>query len=624
MKARDLIIPYFKAHRWTIGVGLASLIVVDFMQLMIPLVIKWAVDDLTLLRADLTVLLGHAGTIAGIAVLIGVLRYVWRRCLLGTARHLEAALRDRLLGHIQTLSPSFFDRTQTGDLMAHATNDIQQVRMAAGMGLVALNDAILLGAAAIGFMLYIHAQLTLYVLIPMPFIVIGTRLMGRRMYYRYQKVQAAFADLTEALRERCAGIRMIKAHNGEPAARQEVGQVSRAYADENMKLVGVTGVFFPFMILLTNMSLAIVLYFGGRRTILAEITPGDLVAFISYLGLLSWPMMALGWVTNLIQRGGASLERLKQILQRTPDIRDRHGARPLPAPRGRVAFEQVTFAYDGDERRAVLADITLEVAPGEILGVVGPPGCGKSTLLSLLPRLYEVTRGRVTVDGRDVRDVALADLRRHIACVPQEPFMFAGTVRDNILFGCQERCHGALDGAIDDAGLRETLAHLPAQGWIRWWARRGCCFPAGKNSASPWHVRCSSMRPSSCWTTPSARWTPPPPRSSWRRCAAWPDAKPSWWRPTVWSAVRFADTIVSLQAGRQVEAGSHDQLHRRQRLLCPGARAAGAGSCGLITVMRRRTIWASPATCACSNACCPCCGRLPAPSDWHRWPWWSR
>jgi ATP-binding cassette, subfamily B, multidrug efflux pump len=559
MKARDLIIPYFKAHRWTIGVGLASLIVVDFMQLMIPLVIKWAVDDLTLLRADLTVLLGHAGTIAGIAVLIGVLRYVWRRCLLGTARHLEAALRDRLLGHIQTLSPSFFDRTQTGDLMAHATNDIQQVRMAAGMGLVALNDAILLGAAAIGFMLYIHAQLTLYVLIPMPFIVIGTRLMGRRMYYRYQKVQAAFADLTEALRERCAGIRMIKAHNGEPAARQEVGQVSRAYADENMKLVGVTGVFFPFMILLTNMSLAIVLYFGGRRTILAEITPGDLVAFISYLGLLSWPMMALGWVTNLIQRGGASLERLKQILQRTPDIRDRHGARPLPAPRGRVAFEQVTFAYDGDERRAVLADITLEVAPGEILGVVGPPGCGKSTLLSLLPRLYEVTRGRVTVDGRDVRDVALADLRRHIACVPQEPFMFAGTVRDNILFGCQERCHGALDGAIDDAGLRETLAHLPA-GLDTLVGEKGVLLSGGQKQrialARAFLIDAPILLlddPISQVDTATAAVIV----AAVRRMAG---------RKTILvashrlAAVRFAHTIVSLQAGRQVEAGSHDQL----------------------------------------------------------------
>lgn len=559
MKARDLIIPYFKAHRWTIGVGLASLIVVDFMQLMIPLVIRRAVDDLTLLRADLPVLLRHAGTIAGIAVLIGVLRYVWRRCLLGTARHLEAALRDRLLGHIQTLSASFFDRTQTGDLMAHATNDIQQVRMAAGMGLVALNDALLLGAAAIGFMLYIHVQLTLYVLIPMPFIVIGTRLLGRRMYYHYQKVQAAFADLTEALRERLAGIRMIKAHNEEPAAMQEVGQVSRAYVDQNMKLVGVIGVFFPFMMLLTNMSLAIVLYFGGRRTILAEITPGDLVAFISYLSLLSWPMMALGWVTNLIQRGGASLERLKQILQRTPDIQDRPGAHPLPAPQGRVAFEQVTFAYDGDERRAVLSGITLEVAPGEILGVVGPPGCGKSTLLSLLPRLYEVTRGRVTVDGRDVRDVALADLRRHIAYVPQEPFMFAGSVRDNILFGCQERCHGALDGAIDDAGLRETLAQLPA-GLDTLVGEKGVLLSGGQKQrialARAFLIDAPILLlddPISQVDTATAAIIV----AAVRRMAG---------RKTILvashrlAAVRFAHTIVSLQAGRPVEAGSHDQL----------------------------------------------------------------
>ncbi|RJQ84164.1 MAG: ABC transporter ATP-binding protein [Desulfobacteraceae bacterium] len=385
MKPIDLITPYFKTHRWIIVLGLLSLITVDFLQLMIPRVIKWAVDDLTLLTAGHRTLLGHAAVIALLALFIGFFRYVWRRCLLGTARHLEADLRNRFLGHIQILSAGFFDRTKTGDLMAHATNDIQQVRMAAGMGLVALNDAIVLGAAAIGFMLYINVELTLYVLIPMPLVVLASRLLGRRMHHRYQQVQASFADLTEAVRERLAGMHMIKAHNEETAAMQAVRSVSHHYVHQNMRLVGITSVFFPLMMMLTNLSLAAVLYFGGRKTILNEITPGDFVAFISYLNLLSWPMMALGWVTNMLQRGGASLARLNQIMQRQPEIKDPPHPAVIRKLHGALAFESVRFAYLPPNE--VLSDIHLTVKPGEVLGVVGPPGSGKSTLLSLVPRL---------------------------------------------------------------------------------------------------------------------------------------------------------------------------------------------------------------------------------------------
>ena len=213
MKSSALIKPYFKENRRKISIGLISLIIVDVLQLFIPRIIKWTVDGLTALHIDLGQLLIYAIYMAVIAVLIGVFRYVWRRCLLGTSRRVEEGLRNRLFSHLQTLSASYFDRTQTGDLMAHATNDIQQIRMAAGMGMVALNDAIVLGAAAIGFMLYINVTLTLFVLIPMPLISISTRFFSKKMHHRYQAVQAAFSDLTEIIRERFAGIRIIKAHN---------------------------------------------------------------------------------------------------------------------------------------------------------------------------------------------------------------------------------------------------------------------------------------------------------------------------------------------------------------------------------------------------------------------------
>ncbi|MCK5487681.1 MAG: ABC transporter ATP-binding protein, partial [Desulfobacterales bacterium] len=303
MKSIAPIKSYFKENRWKIAIGLLSLIIVDVLQLFIPRIIKWTVDGLTALQIDLGQLLIYAIYMAVIAVSIGAFRYVWRRCLLGTSRRVEEGLRNRLFAHIQILSASYFDRTQTGDLMAHATNDIQQVRMATGMGMVALNDAIVLGAAAIGFMLYINVTLTLFVLIPMPLITICARFFSKKMHRRYQSVQATFSDLTEVIRERFAGIRIIKAHNRKARETARVEAVSKEYIKENLGLVKIVGSFFPMMLLFANLSLAIVLYLGGRQTIAMTITPGDFVAFIAYLGLLTWPMMALGWVTNLIQRG---------------------------------------------------------------------------------------------------------------------------------------------------------------------------------------------------------------------------------------------------------------------------------------------------------------------------------
>ena len=272
MSSLSIITPYFSENRLRILAGMFSLIIVDVLQLIVPLVIKRTIDDLTLLRAAPGDLLGYALAIAAIASLIGVFRYTWRLCLLGTSRRVEEGLRNRLFAHLQTLSAAYFDRTRTGDLMAHATNDIQQIRMAAGMGLVAMNDAVVMGTAAVGFMLYIDPALTGVVLIPMPLIAVGTRIFSRRMHRRYQSVQASFSDLTEVVRERVAGIRLIKAHNRKAAAFEQVRASSQAYVEENLKLVNITGAFFPMMTLFTNLSMALVLLYGGRQTILLAIT----------------------------------------------------------------------------------------------------------------------------------------------------------------------------------------------------------------------------------------------------------------------------------------------------------------------------------------------------------------
>ena len=463
MKSIALIKPYLRENRLKIAIGLLSLIVVDVLQLFIPRIIKWSVDGLTAFQIETGQLLLYAVYMAVIAILIGVFRYVWRLCLLGTSRRVEEGLRNCLFAHIQTLSASFFDRTQTGDLMAHATNDIQQVRMATGMGLVALNDAIVLGAAAIGFMLYINVTLTLFVLIPMPLITISTKFFSKQMHQRYQSVQATFSDLTEVIRERFSGIRIIKAHNHKEKAANRVNVVSKEYVKENLGLVKIVGSFFPLMLLFTNLSLAIVLYLGGRQTIAQTITPGDFVAFISYLGLLTWPMMALGWVTNLIQRGRASLDRLNRILETRPAIKDDQQAKPLRRFEGRIVFENVAFRYklNGNGSPLALSRITLTVEPGSVLGIVGPPGSGKTTLVSLIPRQYEVTRGSIRVDGQDVRRLTIDNLRSHIAFMPQEPFLFAGTIRENIIFDGPLIAESRLQQVTQEAALYDTIQAFP-------------------------------------------------------------------------------------------------------------------------------------------------------------------
>jgi len=460
----SFIKPYFVENRAKILAGLLSLIIVDVLQLIIPRIIKWTVDDLTAFEIDTWQLLSYALYLVGLALLIGFFRYIWRRCLLGSSRRIEEGLRNTLFNHLQNLSASYFDDVKTGDLMAHATNDIQQIRMAAGMGMVALNDAIVLGLAAIGFMAYINIKLTAFVLIPMPLIVISTRFFSKQMHRRYQGVQAAFSELTEVIRERFVGIRIIKAHHRQTEEALRVETASRDYINKNISLVKILGSFFPMMLLFSNLSLAIVLYLGGRQTILQTITPGDFVAFISYLGLLTWPMMALGWVTNLIQRGRASLDRINKILKTVPEIRDRHDARDLKRIDGHIIFEKVFFSYSskGDAAgAATLSDINFSIEPGQVLGIIGPPGSGKSTLIGLLPRLYDHQAGKILLDGNDIRTLKISDLRSHTAFIPQEPFLFSGTIRDNITFGHPDITDERLEKAVKDAALYETINSFP-------------------------------------------------------------------------------------------------------------------------------------------------------------------
>jgi len=460
MKSYRLVKPYFLERKVWVLVGLFSLFVVDILQLFIPRIIKWAVDDLTIGNVEGAQLARYAFYVVGVAVVIGGFRYIWRRCLIGTSRRVEEGLRNRLFAHIQSLSAGYFDKTKTGDLMARATNDVQHVRMAVGMGMVALTDAVVLTVAAIGFMLYINVTLTLLALIPMPIIVVLARIMTKKMHRLYKEVQASFSDLTEIVRERFAGIRVVKAYNREESELNKLSQISQEYVNKNIRLVRVTGSLFPAMTFMTNVSVVVVLFLGGRMAIGLTITPGDFVAFISYLGLMTWPMMAMGWVINLIQRGRASLDRIDEILQTEPQIVSPVTPVSADGMKGDLFFENVDFQY-APELPQVLSRISFSLRAGQRMGIVGPTGSGKTTLCHLIPRLLDATGGRVLVDSVDVRQRSLKWLRSNMAVVPQEAFLFSGSIRENLTFGNENATFEQMVTAARAAHLYDTIKEFP-------------------------------------------------------------------------------------------------------------------------------------------------------------------
>jgi len=461
---------YFVQNRLSLVLGLLSLLFVDFLQLLIPLIIKQAIDLLTLQTApDMAmVLTKQALIIAGLALLIALFRYIWRHLLLGHSRFVERKLRDRLYQHLQTLSLSFFQRTQTGDLMARAINDINAVRMASGMGLVALVDGAVLGMAAIGFMISINLKLTLISLIPAPLVIILTRKLTRRMSKGFDAVQKTFADLTEQIREVFAGIRVIKAYGGQPWEHENVRTQSEAYVSENITLARTLAIFFPMMTLFTNTGLAIVILLGGRYAILGSITPGDFVAFISYLNLLTWPMMAMGWVTNLFQRGSAAMRRINHVLAEVPEIKDPEpsemfhrfaGNTDPPLKDASLAVNGLTFRYR-NQKAPALDHIQFTIPHGETVALVGSVGSGKTTLLRTLPRLLDVSPNTVFLAGRDTRTVPLKWLREQIGFVSQDVFLFSDTIRNNVIFGSEGISERSLKQALHVADVLEEVQLL--------------------------------------------------------------------------------------------------------------------------------------------------------------------
>ena len=453
-----LIVPYFRRYACRVGFGFATLLIVDLLQLLVPRVIKHAVDSLQDERGTPSLLLEYAGCIVLLAVMIAALRFLWRNLLLGFSRILETHLRERLFTHVLTLDRAFFQRRTPGEIMALATNDLSSVQLAGGMGLVAAVDAVFMGLAAIAFMAYINLKLTLLALAPMPVLAVATHFLSVKLHGRFKKVQEQFSRLTEFGRSAFSSIRLIKAYNQEELQAKRFDLMGEAYVRENIRLAMIYGALFPMSGFIGSVSMLLALVFGGRMAIMGTITAGDFVAVINYLFLMTWPMMAVGWVADLFQRGVTSLGRIEALLLEKPGLADPPGESQAPAIlRGDIRVKNLSFRYPG-QREPALKRIDLEVTSGDFIGVVGRTGAGKTALCHMLARFYPVDDGTIFFDGMDVNDLALSVVRSAISYVPQDVVLFSETIAFNISLGRPSATREEIEKAARAAAIHDEIA----------------------------------------------------------------------------------------------------------------------------------------------------------------------
>jgi ATP-binding cassette, subfamily B, multidrug efflux pump len=483
MRELRSLLPYLNRYRWPYLTGLALVVVSNFFATLGPRFIQHGIDALrgagqfhAVQRAVLLLL--------AVALIGGVARYGMRELLNSGSRRVETDLRDQLYLHLQRMAAEFYDRYPTGDVMARTTNDLLAVRMVAGPALMYLVDTTIRALLVAPVMIDISPRLTALALLPLLGLPVAMVSLGRVIHQRSQLIQAQFSELTSHAHENLSGVRVVRSYRQERAEIEHFRELSQEYLDRNLSLAQVQGAFFPLLMLLGGLSGVVVLYVGGRLVIAGSVSVGEFVAFGVYLGMLIWPMIALGWAVNLVQRGAASMGRINQLFREPPAITSPESPVSLP-PAGRarsLEFRGVWFSYPGARERGwVLQDISFRVEPGASLAIVGSTGSGKSTLVDLIVRTYDPDRGAVLIDGVDIRQLSLTELRHAVGFVPQETFLFGETLRRNILLGAPD--DGRLARVAEIAQLTEALPSLP-QGYDTLIGERGINLSGGQKQRS--------------------------------------------------------------------------------------------------------------------------------------------
>jgi len=467
--------PYLWRYRWGMAAGMLCLVIKDVAAAAQPLMIGNAIDALhRSLQGG--VLARYAVYLVGLSLLQGIFQFGMRVIIIGISRDIEYDLRNEMFTHLVALSADYYQRTRTGDIMARATNDLNAVRMMLGPGVMYWTETSLTFALAIAVMVSRDWRLALLSVVPAPAVSLAVIFFGRAIHDRFESIQAMFSDISSRVQENLAGVRMVRAFVQEKAELRRFEALNREYIAHNVKLVLIQGLFQPLLEALIGLTFLVVLLLGGYQVLRGRISLGSFVMFNTYMGRLVWPMIALGWVVNLMQRGSASLSRINQILHEKPTIAAPPDPWPLRSVRGEIQFRDVSMDYGAGR---VLDGIDLHIPAASTIAVVGHTGSGKSTLANLVPRLMDPTDGAVLLDGIDLRDLEPADVRRHIGFVPQETFLFSATIAENIAFGVEDTTDEEIRRAAELAGLAGDIESFP-EGYATMVGERGITLSGGQ------------------------------------------------------------------------------------------------------------------------------------------------
>jgi ATP-binding cassette subfamily B protein len=469
--------PYMKRYRAGYAWGALATVLNNAIWIFFPMVIGIATDDL--LRHGVTKqrILYYAGLLVGIALAKAVFLFLTRWIIIGISRDIEFDLRNDLFHQLEKQEPEYYQQRRTGDIMARMTNDLSAVRMLLGPAIMYSANTLLFTIGALYFLLKISPTLTLFALAPLPIASVLVQTLGRKIHDRFERIQAMFSDISAQAQENFSAARLVRAFAQEEAQIRAFNTSNREYIRRGLRLVQLMGMLWPTLEFLLGIAMVIVLLVGGHEVISGRISAGDFAAFTIYTLMLTWPMIALGWVVNLVERGTASVTRIHELLVQEPRIDDRDAGAGEQAPIvGDVEFRNLSFSYDGAQ---VLRDISLKIPAGSSLALVGLTGAGKTTLVNLIPRLYDAAPGTVLIDGRPVRDYKLEELRRSVGFVPQETFLFSETIRENILFGAPDAGLPQMLDAAEAAHIRKEFEEFP-RGFETMVGERGLTLSGGQ------------------------------------------------------------------------------------------------------------------------------------------------
>ena len=468
---------YFRPYKKSLVVGVLCILASTVIGLLIPVFVGHAVDDLgagptweKITRSALLVI--------GASLVSGVFLFLQRRILIGMSRHVEYDLRQDFYAHLQRQPLTFFHEYRTGDLMARATNDLAAVRQLAGPMVMYTLQTVFVVLIILPLMLRISVRLTLLLFVTMPLVSLTVKYFGQQVHVRFEKIQDFFSQLTARAQENISGVRVVRAYAQEEAEAAAFNRLNREYATRNLGLVRVSAIMRPLIQFVIGLGMVLIVWYGGVLAVRGEISPGQFVEFTLFLMRLIWPLIALGYVVNLYQRGTASLKRMNAVFAVEPAVKDRAEVKALPPVRGRVEFRDLTFSY-GEHLPPVLKDIDLTIEAGQTVAFVGRTGSGKSTLMNLIPRVVEAPPGTVFVDGVDVRDYPLAQLRASVGYVPQETFLFSETLAENVAFGVERSARADVEWAAEIAGLADDVRDFP-EGFETLVGERGITLSGGQ------------------------------------------------------------------------------------------------------------------------------------------------